>query len=458
MQKSLDRKLAAIHVDPGCREFIIADAKDADMALGLGAPGQSPEMHAGEVRFKTLQEYRDQMRLITRSGLVDIMLMSASSNHALTFGEHLFDDSPVTPAIRANDTTDIHLARGSDYAGSAARPFRTASIDHAQCGHLDCSPEERKLGANLGLYSVTFNNNLERDLETLVRFHEFREEAERKGFRYFLEVFDPNVPNAVPPEVLPFYLNDMITRMLAGVGPAGRPVFLKIVYHGPKAMEELVRFDPHMVVGILGGSAGTTRDAFQLLHDAQNYGAKVALFGRKINQAENQLAFVHFLRLIVEGQVGPVDAVKAYHAVLDRLGLRPNRSLEDDLTLTDQSMSYAGTKTTVVANGSPKPEAAVAKPEAMAVTATAAASPVPACPCKSQAASNGSHHDHGGCGCPGKENERRPIVTESYPAARYPQSGANGNGRAHTNGIPDFARMSPADRLAYHRERLGLGR
>ena len=125
----------------------------------------------------------------------------------------------------------------------------------------------------------------------------------------------------------------MITRMLAGVGPTGRPVFLKMVYHGPKAMEELVRFDPHLVVGILGGSAGTTRDAFQLLHDAQKYGAKVALFGRKINNAENQLAFVHFLRLIVEGQVGPVDAVKAYHAVLGRLGLRPHRSLEADLAI-----------------------------------------------------------------------------------------------------------------------------
>ncbi len=84
MEKSLDRKLAAILASPNSREFIIADAKDGDMALGLGAPGQSPEMHAGEVRFKTLEEYRDQMRLISRSGLVDIMLMSASSNHALT--------------------------------------------------------------------------------------------------------------------------------------------------------------------------------------------------------------------------------------------------------------------------------------------------------------------------------------------------------------------------------------
>src|SRR5205814_2156465 len=327
MEKSLDRKLAAIHADPNCREFIIADAKDADMALGLGAPGLSPEMYAGEVRFKTLDEYRDQMRLIARSGLVDIMLMSASSNHALTIKERLFDQSPVTPAVRANDTTDIHLARGATYHQAPSRPFRTASIDHIQCGHLECTPEERALGANLGLYSVTFNNDLERDLATLEQFHDFREEAERKGFRYFLEVFDPNVPGAVGPGILPHYINDMITRMLAGVGPTGRPLFLKMVYHGPKALEELVRFDPHLVVGILGGSAGTTRDAFQLLADAQKYGAKVALFGRKINNAENQLAFVQFLRLIVDGVIGPVDAVKAYHAVLGRLGIRPHRSL-----------------------------------------------------------------------------------------------------------------------------------
>ena len=52
----------------------------------------------------------------------------------------------------------------------------------------------------------------------------------------------------------------------------------------------------------------------------RNTGAKIAsLLGRKINNAENQLAFVHFFpRLIVEGQVAPVDAVKAYHAVLGR--------------------------------------------------------------------------------------------------------------------------------------------
>ena len=441
MEKSLDRKLAAIHANPSCREFIIADAKDADMALGLGAPGASPEMHAGEVRFKTLEEYRDQMRLITRSGLVDIMLMSASSNHALTFRERLFDDSPVTPAVRANDTTDIHLARGASYATEPSRPFRTASIDHIQCGHLECAPHERTAGANLGLYSVTFNNNLERDLATLERFHEFREEAERKGFRYFLEVFDPNMPGAVAPEALPSYINDMITRMLAGVGPTGRPVFLKMVYHGPKAMEELVRFDSHMVVGILGGSAGTTRDAFQLLHDAQKYGAKVALFGRKINHAENQLAFVHFLRLIVEGQIGPADAVKAYHAVLSRLGLPPHRKLDDDLQLTDQAMSYAGTAGSSAAVPRPTP----------APSAAASSNGHSHCQCHVQAPA--PKEAAGGCGCNGGS-----VVTESSASvSRYNHVLSNGVS-ASVNGRPDFTKMSPAERLAYHRHRLGLGR
>jgi hypothetical protein len=452
MEKSLDRKLAAIHADPGCREFIIADAKDADMALGLGAPGRSPEMHAGEVRFKTLEEYRDQMRQITRSGLVDIMLMSASSNHALTFGERLFDQSPVTPAVRANDTTEIHLARGAAYHSEPSRPFRTASIDHIQCGHLDCAPDARARGANLGLYSVTFNNDLDRDLATLERFHEFRQEAERKGFRYFLEVFDPNVQGAVAPDVLPGYINDMITRMLAGLPPAGRPQFLKMVYHGPKAMEELVRFDPHLVVGILGGSAGTTRDAFQLLHDAQKYGAKVALFGRKINNAENQLAFVHFLRLIVEGQIGPAEAVRAYHSVLEKLGLAPARKLDDDLSLTDQAMSYAGTtKSTAIKPNGEAASCACRTPGRARQAATTAAQG--SCACSQPHAVKITSSADGAIVKPA-----RPKVTESLAAAARPQHvSQNGNGLS-ANGRPDFKRMSPEERLAYHRARLGLGR
>jgi hypothetical protein len=125
---------------------------------------------------------------------------------------------------------------------------------------------------------VTFTNDLARDKVTLQAFKDFREEAERKKFRYFLEVFDPNVNSGIPPEKLGEFINDNIVRTLAGVTEAGRPVFLKIVYHGPRLMEELAQYDPNLVVGVLGGSAGTTYDAFRLIHDAQKYGARVALW------------------------------------------------------------------------------------------------------------------------------------------------------------------------------------
>ena len=37
--KTLDQKLAALRKNPGANEFILADAKDADMAFGIAAPG-----------------------------------------------------------------------------------------------------------------------------------------------------------------------------------------------------------------------------------------------------------------------------------------------------------------------------------------------------------------------------------------------------------------------------------
>src|SRR5438445_8364128 len=143
-EKSLDIKLARIHADPsGCKDFILADAKDADMALAIGAPGKSPECHGGELRYRSLAEYRDIVTQIVEQGLVDIMLMSASTNEALTIQKRLFDNSSVTPAARANDTTDIHILRGGSYATHPSLPFRTATLDHIQCGHVDCSPDER---------------------------------------------------------------------------------------------------------------------------------------------------------------------------------------------------------------------------------------------------------------------------------------------------------------------------
>ncbi|HZM01833.1 MAG TPA: hypothetical protein VFC44_02320 [Candidatus Saccharimonadales bacterium] len=370
--KSLDTKLAQIKADRSSRAFIIADAKDADMAFGVRAPGPrsylsargarpanfSPEVWSrDEFGCRNLPEFLDIIREVVRQGLIDIMLMSAYVNEQLTIKEGLFRDSHVTPAARANDTTDVWVVRHGCYTKEPAQSFRSAAIGHIQCGKLECDVDGGEVpGANLGLYSVTFTNDLERDRDTLLAFKEFREEAERKKFRYFLEVFDPNTASGIAPEKLGEFINDKIIRSLAGVAEAARPIFLKIVYHGPRSMEELAQYDPNVVVGIMGGSAGTTYDAFRLIHDAQKYGACVALYGRKINNAEHQLAFIEMLRLITDGRISPEEAVRAYHGILQASKITPKLSLEQDLLLTDQSMSYDGAaaaRATVVIQNNP---------------------------------------------------------------------------------------------------------
>lgn len=333
-KKSLDVKLAGIIKDSSCGAFILADAKDADMGLGMAAPGKGPRCHGREGAYRGLQEYRDLIRENVRQGLVDLMLMSASTSALLTLEERIFEDSPVTPAIRANDTTDVWCARGGVYTTQPSRPFRSATLDHAMCGKVCCAPEERSEGVDLGLYSITLNNDVDLDLATLEAYAAFRHEAESKGFRHFLEVFDPNAPKARIPD-LPRFMNDNIARILAGIAGKSRPIFLKVVYHGPAAMEQLVSYDSSLVVGILGGASGTAYDAFHQLWEARKYGARAALYGRMINDSEDQPAFIQHLRWIADGEItGPAEAVRSYHGALDKLGLKPYRGLDDDLKQT----------------------------------------------------------------------------------------------------------------------------
>ena len=159
-------------------------------------------------------------------------------------------------------------------------------------------------------------------------------------------------------------------------------------------MEELVAYDPHLVVGVLGGAAGTTLDAFTLLHQTRKYGGRAALFGRKINQAENQLAFIEFLRHIADGLIEPEEGVKAYHSVLQKLGITPLRPLEQDLTFQTAVMSYGRSSSTISLPS------------------------VPIVPAKTTS-----------------------TVSESEPVIGSVDK-------------PDFAKMSSAERLQYHLDRL----
>ena len=93
MTKSLDLKLANIRANPGgAKDFILADAKDADMAAGLAATGNDPI--TGKPR--SLAEYRDQMRAVLKQGLIDILLTSASTMDELAIRDRAIEGQKAT--------------------------------------------------------------------------------------------------------------------------------------------------------------------------------------------------------------------------------------------------------------------------------------------------------------------------------------------------------------------------
>ena len=298
------------------KDFIIADAKDGDMGGGAEAVGLEERLVAGlgkKIQIaKPMKYYRHAMREMVEADLVDIMLMSLSSAEALA-KEGLFDNSKVTPAIRLNDATDIWGYRGACYREKPSIAFKTATIENA----LKYS--------KLGLYSITFYNDLEKDVANLNAYSHFRDLIGGTDMDHFLEVFNPAVKINTGQEDLGAYINDSIVRCLAGVGNVDRPLFLKIQYNGAKAMAELAEFDPNnLVVGILGGGAGTTRDTFELIEQANRFGARVALFGRKIYTAEDSIEIVKLMRRIVEADLSAKDAVKLYHANLEKESISHN--------------------------------------------------------------------------------------------------------------------------------------
>ncbi len=326
MKKSLDQKLKSIwegkykHAD-----FIIADAKDGDMGRGVTAFGLSSE---GSGHCKTFPDHLAAMRRTTGTGLVDIMLMSASAAERLVT-DGVFDESSVTPAVRLNDATDIWGPRHSKYKAFPARDFRSARVK--KVSNL----------VDLGLYSITFSNDLDSDQSFLENFHRFLDDVSGTGLRYFLEVFNPQIDIGIERENLPEYVNDCIVRCLAGLTRRDRPQFLKIPFNGPRAMEELCRYDPgHLIVGVLGGGAGTTRDTLELVRQSEKFGARVALFGRKILFSEDSEQIVRMMRAVVEGELNSQEAVKAFHAHLVDNGIPANRCLEDDLKVSEPALMH----------------------------------------------------------------------------------------------------------------------
>ena len=326
--KLLDKKLKKIKNGTfTLKDFIIADAKDADMGFGIQAPGNIRDLKGVKTNnFLNKEDYIKKIVKMTRSELVDVMLMSASTAEK-TFKMNLFKNSKVTPAIRFNDSSDIWALRHGNYNKKFGHPFRTSRLDLI------------KKYCNLGLYAITFCNDRDLDIYTLNKYKEFRIEANKYKFKHFLEVFNPNQSIGLNHKELGKYINDCIIKTLAGVVELEMPLFLKIVFNGKAAIEELANYDPkNLIVGVLGGSKGTTRDTFELVKQSSQSGAKVALFGRKINLSEDPQMLVYLMREVVNSNITTKDAVKKYHSDLKRKKLFADTKLEDDIEITEKSL------------------------------------------------------------------------------------------------------------------------
>ena len=152
--------------------------------------------------------------------------MSAYVNEQLTIKEGLFRNSHVTPAARANDTTDVWAVRHGCYTREPAQPFRTAthrSNPMRRRSNATARPTSFPAPTSASTRSLS-STNWSRTARRCSAFKEFREEAERKKFRHFLEVFDPNVSQrhrARKAGRVHQRQHHPQPRRRAGIGPAG---------------------------------------------------------------------------------------------------------------------------------------------------------------------------------------------------------------------------------------------
>jgi hypothetical protein len=155
-------------------------------------------------------------------------------------------------------------------------------------------------------------------------------------------VFDPNACGGACPHDLGRFINDLIVRT-ARRRPAQRAAGVpQDRLPRPQAMEELVSYDPHLVAGILGGSSGTTHDAFKLLEEAKKYGAAAALFGARSTTASTSSRSSRYLHAIANGQIKAEKPCRAYHGELQKLKLKPYRDLKADMELTTTATATPG--------------------------------------------------------------------------------------------------------------------
>ena len=240
-------------------------------------------------RFTPRATHLQDIRDMTKSGLVDIMLMSASTGERLS-KEGLFEGSAVTPAIRLNDTTDIWSARGGRYKEEPSRHHRTARRrpgaqvrrSRPLLGHL-LQPARHRRRERRGLHGVprrgrrTRHAALPRGLQSGLRHPARRRRRHgrlhQRQHRAHARRRDGRRPSEVPQAPVQRPARHGGTRLLRSRPPDRRH---------PRRRRRARRATPS-----------------SCFSQAEKYGARVALFGRKIHLAESPIEIVRMMREVV---------------------------------------------------------------------------------------------------------------------------------------------------------------
>ena len=296
------------------RSPIFVFAADPLAAGGIHGLGREtrPNPH-----YRTRLEFLNLLRKVAAEGYVDGLLMTPADAEVLAVDERLFDTHPVTPLVRVNAETAIWNPRFGKYRQQYSHPFQTIPVSDA-C-YCDYSIGEAKAcHIQLGLYSITLNNDVEADERTLNAYLQFaREVGETPGFDHILEVFLPNVNlPGMDEKARGQYVADSIVRTMSYLRKHQRPLFIKTVYTTHETWRDLTSFDPTLVIGALGGPRQNTRKTLQLACDVTEYGGRVILFGRSVFEEDDPCLMTKYLRAVLDRTMTVDEAHTAYQRSL----------------------------------------------------------------------------------------------------------------------------------------------
>ena len=138
--------------------FVFAADPLASVGLqGLGTV-QTPKPH-----YRTHPEFLQLQKELVADGAIDGLLMTPADAEHLALDEAIFGDTPVTPIVRMNAETGIWNPRFGAYRAQYSMPFQTVFPEdlRSYCETLLAPALECRV--QLGLYSITLNNDVKAD-------------------------------------------------------------------------------------------------------------------------------------------------------------------------------------------------------------------------------------------------------------------------------------------------------